>query len=350
MCGRNNIIERLRMQIALAAQESQRGVILQPGALGDCVLTLPLAEFMKETVCPGGVDIIGHTEYTGIFPGRSCVDSAKSMESVELHRLFADKKEFDLSDGDPLVFAFAGYSWIVTFLGGPDSDFEQNLIFTANCSHSAEVMGLEIKPAMGYGKHISNFYKEQFIEQSGLSLERQELVINTSLIRPSQADLNKGMEILAELGVMPLVQPVIIHPGSGGKHKCWHLDNYLSVAETLRQEEIETVFLLGPAEAERFDASALEKIRSAGKVLSNLPLAEVLSVLSCGRGFVGNDSGITHLAAVIGMETVAVFGPTEAKIYGPTGSAVTILQSRDSNFSSGISEELQGQVVSALLK
>ena len=147
MCGKSNIIDKLREKLAIAAQQGRRGVILQPGAIGDCILTLPLAELMKETVCPGGVDMIGHTEYLGFLPGRSCGDSVKSLDSMSLHRLFEDESGFELTDGDPLIMSFAGYSWIASFLGEPDSPFEKNLIFTVNCSHSAEVMTLAMKPA-----------------------------------------------------------------------------------------------------------------------------------------------------------------------------------------------------------
>jgi ADP-heptose:LPS heptosyltransferase len=358
MCARNNIVEQIREKIARAAQQSQRGVILQPGAIGDCILTLPLVEFMKETVCRGGVDIIGRTEYTGILPGRSCVDAVRSMDSMELHRLFAGEREFEIADGDPLMFAFAEYAWIATFLGEPDSDFEQNLIFTANCSHSAEVMMLAMKPAAdstgspqaGCGKHVTDFYKEQFIEQSGLSAAEQKTAVGMPLIRPTLADLNKGKEILAEHGVMPTLKPVIIHPGSGGKHKCWHLENFLSLARMLASEGIEVVFLLGPVEQERFNSQAKAKIGTVAKLLTNLSLADVLAVLSCAAGFIGNDSGITHLSAALGIRTVAVFGPTDPAVYGPVGPAVNILQSGEPEFSGAISEKLQEKAMAALMQ
>jgi heptosyltransferase-3 len=349
MCARNNIVEQIREKLARAEIRCQRGVILQPGAIGDCILTLPLAEFMKETVCRGGIDVIGRTEYTGILPGRSCVDAVRSMDSMELHRLFAGVREFEIEDGDSLMFAFAEYAWIATFLGEPNSDFEQNLIFTANCSHSAEVMMLAMKPAAGLGKHVTDFYKEQFIEQSGLSPAEHKLAVGMPLIRPTPADLNKGKEILAEHGVMPTLKPVIIHPGSGGAQKCWQLDNFLSAARMLANEGIEVVFLLGPAEMERFGASAMAKIGAAGRLLTNLLLADVLAVLSCAAGFIGNDSGITHLSAALGVRTVAVFGPTEPAVYGPVGPAVTILRSDILDFAEAVSENLQQQVCEILL-
>lgn len=148
--------------------KAQRAVILQPGAIGDCILTLPLAEFIKKSLGLGGVDVIGHTEYTGILPGRTCVDGVRCIDSMDLHRLFVTTKDFDLKDGDSLISAFSDYAWITTFLGEPDSDFEQNLIFTANCSHSAEVVTLLMKPPEDCSEHLTQFYTRQFAEQAGL--------------------------------------------------------------------------------------------------------------------------------------------------------------------------------------
>ena len=192
MCGKSNIIDKLLEKLAIAAQQGRRGVILQPGAIGDCILTLPLAELMKETVCPGGVDIIGQTEYLGMLPGRSCVDAVKSLDSISLHRLFAGEGDFEVADGDPLIMAFAGYSWIASFLGEPESHFEKNLIFTVNCSHSAEVITLAMKPAVEHNIHVSDFYRKQFIEQSGLLSQEHNLAISMPLIRPTQADIYRG--------------------------------------------------------------------------------------------------------------------------------------------------------------
>jgi ADP-heptose:LPS heptosyltransferase len=352
MNAKNNIVEQIRARIAKMAQESPRGVILQPGGIGDCILTLPLAEYMKEAVCKGGVDIIGHTEYIGILPGRSCVDAVRSMDSMELHRLFEKKEEFELAEPDEsgLIMSFADYTWIVTFLGGADSDFEQNLIFTANCSHSAEVMVLEMKPKEGGSKHISDFYREQFITQSGVSGEERRESGIKPLIKATQADRNSGREILDEAGVSQTDRPVIIHPGSGGAHKCWNIDNFLAIAKMLTSKGAEAVFVLGPAEEERFDDLTRAKIRVVAKVLANLSLREVVSVMSCARGYLGNDSGITHLAAALGLPTAAIFGPTEPAVYGPLGPAVTILRSKDADFTTAVSEELQEKAVAALMQ
>ena len=71
MQANDNILELLREKDAEAARSARRGVILQPGAIGDCILTLPLAKFMKDSFELGGIDMLGHTEYIGVLPGRT---------------------------------------------------------------------------------------------------------------------------------------------------------------------------------------------------------------------------------------------------------------------------------------
>lgn len=344
----DDILKLLMEKGAEAAWKAQRGLILQPGSIGDCILTLALVGFMKDCLGLGCVDILGHTEYIGILPGRSCADGVRSIDSVDLHRLFAEAKTFDLADGDPLINIFADYAWIVTFLGEPNSDFEQNLIFTANCSHSAEVITLPMKAPEKFSAHITDYYMQQFIAQSGLSLKRRQIQSEV-LIKATEADVTSGRELLRETGVDFSKKLVVIQPGSGGLEKCWHLDNFLAVAKELTQHDIEVIFLLGPAELERFSDAAIKNINAGGGCLRDLSLTQVLRLLSCADGFVGNDSGITHLAAGLGSRTVAVFGPTDPKVYSPIGPAVTVLTSSSAAFARKPSVKVQQELVKVLM-
>jgi ADP-heptose:LPS heptosyltransferase len=349
MRGDDNILNLLMEKGAEVARVAQRGVILQPGSIGDCMLTLPLAEFMKDCLGLGGIDILGHTEYIGILPGRTCVDSIRSIDLVDLHRLFAETKGFDLADRDALINVFSDYAWIVTFLGEPDSDFEQNLIFTANCSHSAEVITLSMKPSEKLSGHITDFYIEQFIAQSGLSLDPWRVRKGKGLIKATKADINKGRELLEEINVDFSEKLVVIQPGSGGLHKCCHLDNFLAVAKELVSSGIEVIFLLGPAELEQFSDATIKKIRSVANCLTDMSLTGVLGLLSCADGFVGNDSGITHLAGALGVRTFAVFGPTNPDVYGPIGPSVTVFANSTASFAEEPSEGLQQELLEVLM-
>ena len=348
MQASDDILRLLREKGAEVARKAQWGLILQPGAIGDCMLTLPLAGFMKDCLGLGTVDILGHSEYIGILPGRSCADGIRSMESVDLHRLFAEAKTFDLADGDPLINVFAGYAWIVSFLGEPESDFEQNLIFTTNCSHSAEVISLSIKLPKKLSTHITDFHIQQFVTQSGLPLESARTRRDDILIRATEADVERGRELLKGTGLDFSEKIVVIQPGSGGLDKCWHVGNFLAVAKELAGEGMEVIFLLGPAELDKFSDATIKDITSTAKCLMNLPLAQVLWLLSCADSFIGNDSGITHLAAGLGVRTIAVFGPTDPAVFKPIGPAVTVLASCTPAFAKKPSVELQKKLLEVL--
>src|SRR4030042_4505727 len=106
----DNILDMLREKGAEAARKMQRGLIVQPGAIGDCILTLPLAAFMKDTLQLGGIDLLGHTEHVGFLPGRSCIDGVHSIDSLDLHRLYGATDTFELGDRDALICAFSDYA------------------------------------------------------------------------------------------------------------------------------------------------------------------------------------------------------------------------------------------------
>jgi heptosyltransferase-3 len=344
----DDILSLLEATSAQLAKEAQRAVIVQPGALGDCLLTLPLVGLMKEALELGGVDLVGHAEYIGILPERTCVDSIRSIDTAELHRLFTAPAGFDLADRDPLIHMFADYSWIVTFLGDPGSDFEQNLIFTANCSHSAEVITLPLKAPDGIQQHIAEFYMKQFTEQSGLALDQIRIPEKYVPIRVHDADRDRGVEVLEQAGVDLSRRLIVMHPGSGEPKKCWHLDNFLSLARQLGEREAEVLFLLGPAEVERLRPSEKVQIHAAAKCVTHLALTQVIGLLSCADAFLGNDSGVTHLAAGMGVRTIALFGPTDPAVYRPLGRTVAVFRDPTDNFARKPSPALQKAVLGSL--
>lgn len=327
-----------------------RGLILQPGAIGDCILTLPLAAYMKDSLQLGGIDILGHTEHVGFLPGRSCIDGVRSMDTMELHRLFVEPGAFELEDRDPLINAFSDYAWIVTFMGEPESHFEQNLIFTANCSRSAEITMLSMKPQQDCPEHVADFYIRQFIEQNGAFVGPRPTQTHgdNRSIRATQTDVNAGRKLLTASGVDSGEKLVVIQPGSGGKEKCWYIGNFLAVAAGLVSKGFEVIFLLGPAEQEKFSDETMSQINSVVPCLTDLSLADVVGLLGCAHAFIGNDSGITHLAGAMGVETVDVFGPTDPAVYKPIGPAVTALADRSATFASESSASLQRKLLDIL--
>jgi hypothetical protein len=145
-------------------------------------------------------------------------------------------------------------------------------------------------------------------------------------LRPKAADEDlplPSLAVRADPFALGGQRPVILHPGSGGVAKCWALARFIELAWALTQGGCHVHWLLGPAEGERFVDQQLAG--EIGEVHRDLPLGIVLTMLATCRGYVGNDSGVTHAAAALGTATVALFGPTAPAIWGPRGRSVTVL-------------------------
>jgi heptosyltransferase III len=344
-----NILDLLRDESLKADLQTKRALIIQPGAIGDCILTLPLASFIKYTLHLGSMDFLGHTEYIGFFPGRTCIDSVSSIDSIDLHRLFVDSKDFTLADNDPLIKVFSDYSWIITFLGESESNFEKNLIFTSNCSSTSEVITLSCQPSKTDEEHITDYLIKQFSNQCDISPQEPFAFNQDCHIKATKNDITKGKDLLWEFGLEPQKKLVVIQPGGGALNKCWHIDNYLSIVSELRSKNTQVVFLLGPAELEKFSNETIQSMANATKCLADLPLTEVLKILTCTDAFIGNDSGITHLAASMGVNTLVIFGPTNPNIYRPLGPKVRVFTDNNENFSQKSSVKLQEEITKVVL-
>ncbi len=312
--------------------EDKRGLIVNPGALGDCILVLPLAEYMIKTLGLTSVDIIGRSDYIDFCPGRTNIRNTRAIDTIQFHRFFVDEKDFSIEENDSLVSVFAGYEWIVSFLGESKTDFEKNLTFTIYSTQSAEISILPMFATEENSSHIADFYIRKFIDENGI--EGGEYTFNTkgTLITPINTDLQWGRQMLGSVGLNPDGKTVIIQPGSGGKHKCWHLDNYCKLALDLADNNFQPLFLLGPAEQERFSESEKQRLYNTGKTIFSLNIKQVMQLLSASDGYIGNDSGVTHLAGAMGAKTLAIFGPTSPDLYKPIGPKVSAVITKAASF------------------
>jgi ADP-heptose:LPS heptosyltransferase len=122
---------------------------------------------------------------------------------------------------------------------------------------------------------------------------------------------------------------VAIHPGSGSPAKNWPAERFAEVVRHLhRSLGVRVLLVQGPA-----DAHVVSDVEQAlGEedctVLGGLPVASLAAVLSRCQAYLGNDSGISHLAAAVGAPTVAIFGPTDPEVWAPRGSCVRVLSGK----------------------
>ncbi len=108
---------------------------------------------------------------------------------------------------------------------------------------------------------------------------------------------------------------VLIHPGSGGKRKNWQVTCYREVADALVSQGRDVAWIAGPAEENM-------ELPHSARVLRTASLVTLARELTATRLYIGNDSGITHLAAACGCPTIAIFGPTDPAVWAPLGDHV----------------------------
>ena len=115
---------------------------------------------------------------------------------------------------------------------------------------------------------------------------------------------------------------VTLAPGSGEARKNWPLEHYAGLARLLEEQyEAEIWWILGPAEAGW--QTELQKEFSAQKLrlLQDLPLGQLAAALAEFQLYVGNDSGVTHLAVALGRPAVvAILGPLTQSFGHPQGN------------------------------
>jgi len=119
-------------------------------------------------------------------------------------------------------------------------------------------------------------------------------------------------------------RPVAVHPGSGGLRKCWPAER---VGALIRSLGAPVLLPWGPAD-DGACRQVLAVLPSAARpvVARGLPVARVAALLARCGAYVGNDSGLTHVAAALDVPTVAVFGPTDPAVWAPLGSRVRVVR------------------------
>jgi hypothetical protein len=125
-------------------------------------------------------------------------------------------------------------------------------------------------------------------------------------------------QVGAPAGLIPRLQieavksrgSVVLHPFSGSARKNWPLEKYRELAKSLP----------GPVE---WLAGPEDPLADAVRIAD---LGELAHWLTGARAYVGNDSGITHLAAAVGVPTTALFGPTEPRVWCPRGQNVRLVR------------------------
>jgi ADP-heptose:LPS heptosyltransferase len=258
--------------------------------------------------------LVGNPSWLPLARECEIVDQIRSIDDLPIHAGFMES----LPEDHPLYRFLAAFDLIVSWFGDREGQWEGTLKRTS----PGKVLVRPFHRVHTFPGHVSDYYLETLKEmglrgrdEGGKGQHPLQRMRNRRLPKTANGRARRSDD-----------RPFLcLHPGSGSEHKNWPKEEFLEVTRgAFRRWRLPTTVLIGPAEEDQktfwAEASGPSLSPSAG-----LPILEVLSVLERASLYVGNDSGITHLASALGVPVVALFGPTDPARWAPVGSRVEIL-------------------------
>jgi ADP-heptose:LPS heptosyltransferase len=275
---------------------SARVLIIFPGALGDLICLAPTLAAIARRHPTAELELMARYELAEFAVGRLDIARAHSIDRREVALLFSN-------DNERTREFFGVFERIYCFFNAEDAQFRRAL---ADASAPGVTTFHPFRPSRE--GHVAAAYME---DVTG-SAATEEVAVN---LLPS--DLEGAAP--ATCGIAEAKKFIAIFPGSGSPAKNWPIEKFLALADKLNEKH-HAVFILGPAE------DGVEKtLRAAGHVIiRDQPLGVVAAIARMTSAFVGNDSGVSHLAAASGTPGVVLFGPSDPERWRPLGR-VTVL-------------------------
>ena len=324
----------------------ERVLVIFPGALGDLICfgpalralarrhrDAPLELMAREELARFAVERLGLVRI-GITGGRSRDHSqgrsqARSIDRREVAALFAETP--DLTEARAF---FRPLTRIYSFFASDDARFRRALEAAAA---PTAVSFHAFRPA-GAG-HVAAGYLEEIGERGAPPCEHVDGHID---VLPG--DIAEARRALIRLGLED-ARFVLLFPGSGSPHKNWPAEKFAALANALASP-MRALVVLGPAEA-AIEPLLIPLLAARGiALLSDRPLGTIAGLARLAAGFVGNDSGVSHLAAAAGAPGVALFGPTDPDRWRPLGRvrvvrALNLADLTPAEVASAVQETLQ---------
>lgn len=301
---------------ALASNpEVQSMLVIHQGALGDFILALPALSNLRRAFPQAKPVIIGYPRILELVEQRYYAEQIFSIDQSGMASFYIQGGALDQG----LSRFFSAFDFVTVF--GKD----EGGIFTENLRRICpkKVLHIHSFPSMDERVHITDHLLRQ-VAQYGLPVSE----LNPKL-HLKQSDRDWGREFWRRRGLIEAerAKVILLHPGSGSKRKVWKLEGFLSLVHYIQRDlHSKVLIVIGPAEGTEVQKAFEEMGSNAPMCVKGLSLLQLASVMERCRLFIGNDSGVTHLAAALGLPTIAIFGPTDSKVWAPRGKKVLVIR------------------------
>jgi heptosyltransferase III len=292
---------------------TKRLLVLRPGAIGDTLVALPALLALRRQFPGAQIEAVGNATALPVAEASGLIDRWLPFDDGRVTRLFMPSEP---PPDDPFLGIDVAVAW------GRDADGTLSRALTRRGARTVIVAPSRPDPSAPEhtALHLLRTLAPLGISAGGEAIELPEVRV------PAEAD-TRALAELAAAGLSD--QPfVAIHPGSGSAAKNWPADQYAALVDRLQGEYgMASVVLAGPADAEALVVLHDRPGQPPAAELVERPLLVVAALLRRAAAFLGNDSGLSHLAGLLGIPTLALFGPSDPAVWAPLGPRVRVLRS-----------------------
>lgn len=294
--------------------------------MGDVILSLPAFRAVREKFPKAKITaLVGKAsaeiiELSGFFDEKIAVDRVKLRDSGKIWSI-----------REILKLAFEIRSRKFDFIIDLHSLSETNLLgFFSGAKHrlyinrenrSLDFLG-SFKPAPppeDKTKHATDRYLDAL---KPLEIEKVPRFVE---VEPRREDLDFVEKLFEDVKIKQLVG---FFPGAGHESRRWRLEKFAELAKILsKNEELQVVVFLGPEE-EHLRMEVEEKFPERIKIVEKLSLLRFMAALSRLRVFVGNDTGATHLGALVGVPVVLIIDKRAPETFVPLSAKTKVIKSK----------------------
>lgn len=282
-------------------REDVRGgriLVIHQGALGDFILTLPAIAAIKETLDPKWLELMGQPWVLSLADCPQYADRICDINKADMAFFFVE----DAPLPERLIKYFEGFDAAFVFLG--------SRIFYGNLLRAGVKRVFQLAPFPVTRIHVTDHHLRSL----------SDIGIFTSVSEPGiflrEEEKNWAQELVFSNGWRDK-DIIAIHPGAGGSKKVW--PRFSDLGRILAGKSQTLLIVQGPADDKTVRETLDGLCGISPYIIHDLPVTRLAALLSHAGLFIGNDSGVTHLAAALGLPTVAIFGPTDPMVWGPRG-------------------------------
>jgi heptosyltransferase III len=285
-------------------------LIIHPGALGDILLAIPAIQSLRLKFPQHEIVLIASTAVSRLLLECGVISNGLPLEGHVCLRLFSRTVSISRELSSCVNRCDLAVAWMEDEEGMLGAFFQE-----------FGVARVQIQSPFSKGLRATH-QSDRFLETLG---EPTRDSVSESTVQVPPHLLERGKGYLEALRIPYEQSLVLVHPGSGSVHKRLEPRRMASLIEGLWEKGMYPLIVEGPADQDAV-AQTLHFVSRAPRVLRDLDLSQLAGVFAQVALYIGHDSGVTHLSALLGVPTIALFGPTDYHRWAPQGHHVTILR------------------------